>query len=227
MQKTETLLRFLRYTTGFSALCWDGTAQMLEEIEKKQCFSRQAQPLLTATGLQMVFEQARPGNLYEVEDLLGMHFFFFLFDGTTIFVGPFVTAAWSEDSIAEKKRLIGTGLSANALLPYKLYYCSYCSLNQSASVQIVMGAITSLLPDAPPYTYQRFSGTLGRSLQELYAEESFDFDNAAYQVDLEKHFFKLVSEGHTEAAMEVWGRMKNIPLAEQLSPLICSAQSPR
>ena len=44
MQKIEMLLRFLRYTTGFDALCWDGTPQMLEEIEAKSCFSRHAQP---------------------------------------------------------------------------------------------------------------------------------------------------------------------------------------
>ena len=219
MQKAEILLRFLRYTTGFSAFRWDGTVQMLAEIEKKHCFSRQAQPLLTTRGLQTVFAQAKSGSLYEVEDLLRMHFFFFLFEGEIIFVGPFVTAEWSEDSIAEKERLVDAGLPANCLLPYKLYYCSYCSLHQRASIQIVTGAITALLPDTPPYTYQKFSGTPGYSLPELYAEEPFDFDSAVHQFDLEKHFFKLVSKGHTEAAMEVWERMKKIPLAEQLSPL--------
>ena len=219
MQKVEMLLRFLRYTTGFSAFCWDGTTQMLEEMEKKSCFSRQAQPLLTAKGLEAVFGQMKPGNLYEVEDLLGIHFFCFIFQNKTILAGPFVTEKWSEDGIAEKRRLIDVGLPASHLIPYKLYYCSYCSLNQSASIQIVTGAITSLLPDVPPYTYQRFSGTLGHSLPELYTEEPLDFDSAVCQFDLEKHFFRLVSEGHTEAALEVWERMKNIPLAEQLSPL--------
>lgn len=102
MQKVEMLLRFLRYTTGFDAFCWDGTSQMLEEIEAKSCFSRQAQPLLTANGLQMILGQMKPGNLYEVEDLLGIHFFFFLFQGKPILVGPFVTEKWSEDDIPEK-----------------------------------------------------------------------------------------------------------------------------
>lgn len=191
------LLRFLRYTTGFSAICWDGTAQMLEELENKHCFSRQTQPLLTVKGLQTIFEQMKPGNLYEVEDLLGVHFFFFLFQDKTILVGPFVTTEWSDDGILEKKRLVDAGLPASYLLPYKLYYCSYCALNQSAAIRIVTGAVTSLLPDVPPYMYQRFSGTLGHTLPESYAEEEFDFDSAVHQFELEKQFYKLVSEGHT------------------------------
>lgn len=218
MRKTEMLLRFLRYTMGFSALCWDGTSQTLKETEKKHCFSRQAQPLLTAKGLQTIFEQMKPGNLYEVEDLLGIHFFFFIFQDEPILAGPFVTEEWSENGIAEKRRLVDAGLSASYLLPYKLYYCSYCLLNQSTAIRIATGAITSLLPDSPPYIYQRFSGTLGHSLPEHYAEETLDFDRAAHQFDLEKHFFRLVNEGHTEAALEVWERMKKIPLAEQMEP---------
>lgn len=212
------LLRFLRYTTGFSAICWDRTAQMLEEIEKKDCFSRQAQPLLTANGLQAAFEQMKPGYLYEVEDLLGIHFFFFLFQDNPIWVGPFVTTEWSGEGILEKKRLVDAGLPASYLLPYKLYYCSYCVLNQSAAIRIVTGAVTSLLPDVPPYMYQRFSGTLGHTLPESYAEEEFDFDSAVHQFELEKQFYKLVSEGHTESALEMWERMKQIPIAEQLLP---------
>lgn len=218
MRETEMLLRFLRYTTGFSALCWDGTPQMLEEIETKHCFSRQAQPLLAAKGLQTVFGQMKPGNLYEVEDLLGIHFFFFIFLDKPILVGPFVTEEWSEDGIVEKRRLVDAGLPASRLLPYKLYYCSYCLLSQGTAIRIATGAITSLLPDVPPYTYQKFSGTLGHGSLELYAEETFDFDSAVCQFELEKHFFTLVSEGHAEAALEVWDRMRKIPLAEQLSP---------
>lgn len=218
MRETEMLLRFLRYTAGFSALCWDKSKQMLEEIEKKNCFSRQVQPLLTANGLQAVFEQLKPGVLYEVEDLLGIHVFFFLFQDVPVMAGPFVTAEWSEDSIPEKKRLVDAGLPASYLLPYKLYYCSYCALNQSAAVRLVTGAVTSLLPDAPPYMYQRFSGNLGHSLPETYVKENFDFDSAVHQFELEKQFYKLVEEGHTEAALEMWKRMKQIPIAEQLLP---------
>lgn len=218
MQKIEMLLRFLRYTTGFDALCWDGTPRMLEEIEAKSCFSRHAQPLLTADGLQMILEQVKPENLYEVEDLLGIHFFFFLFQGKPILVGPFVTEKWSADGILEKERLANAGFSASRLLPYKLYYCSYCVLEHNSSVQIVTGAITALLPDLPPYTYQRISGMMGQSLPDSYAEGSFDFDSAVHQFELEKRFYRLVSEGHTEAALEVWERMLKIPIAEQMSP---------
>ena len=48
MKYLETLLRFLQYTTGISAVCWDGTNEMLEKLEQKHCFSPQAQPHLVA-----------------------------------------------------------------------------------------------------------------------------------------------------------------------------------
>lgn len=38
------------------------------------------------------------------------------------------------------------------------------------------------------------------------------------QIALEKQFFNLVNEGQTEAALEMWGRMEKIPLAEQMEP---------
>ena len=218
MREIEMLLRFLRYTTGLTALCWDGTDAMLEDIEKQYCFSRQAQPLLTASGLRMAFEQVKAGTLYETEDLLGIHCFFFQFQGKMVWVGPFVTEGWSEDGAAEERRLIGAGLLANYLLPYKLYYCSHCSLSQSGSVQIVTGAITALLPDVPPYTYHKLAGVLGHHIPEVFTGEDFDFDTAAYQIDLEKKFFTLVNEGQTEAALDLWSRMEQIPLSEQLGP---------
>ncbi|MCM1542866.1 MAG: AraC family transcriptional regulator [Blautia sp.] len=218
MRETQMLLRFLRYTTGFSVLYWDGTSQMLAEIEQKNCFSRQAQPLLTKEGLQLILENVKSGNLYEVEDLLGIHFFFFLFQDKPILVGPFVTEEWSQEGTLEEKRLMDAGLPASDLLPYKLYYCSYCTLSHSASIQIVSGAITALLPDIPPYTYQRFSGTLRQRLPESYEERTFDFDSAAHQFNLEKSFYKLIGEGQTEAALEVWERMKKIPLAAEFAP---------
>lgn len=218
MQNAEILLRFLRFTTGLPALCWDGTDQILEEMEAAHCFSKDMQSLLTAKGLKKVVSQLKPGYLYEIEDLLGIHMFFFLFQNETIIAGPFVTETWSEESIVEKRRLSDAGLPAGCILSYKLYFCSYCVLNQSTAIRIVSGAITSLLPDASPYTYQRFSGMLSQTVQEADFDGTFDFNSAVCQFELEKNFFTLVSEGQAEAALEIWERMKKIPLAEQLSP---------
>lgn len=212
------LLRFLRYTTGLPAFCWDGTPQMFEEFEAAHCFSRHMQSLMTAKGLQKSVNLLRPGNIYEIEDILGIHVFFFLFQEQIVLVGPFVTTEWSGDDIVEKKRLADAGIAISHLLPYKLYYCSYCLLDHGDAIRLVSGAITALLPDVPPYTYQKFSGMLSQTVQETDLCDTFDFDGATCQFELEKNFFTLVSEGQTDAAMEVWNRLKKLPLAEQLLP---------
>ena len=156
MKETETLLRFLRYTTGLSAFYWDGTEQAVAEKEQKDCFSKRAQPLLTAQGLRTVLECMQPVSLYEVDDLLGIHYLSFLFQSHPIVIGPFVSEEWN-DSAADT-RLSGAGLPAGCLIPYKLYYCSYPLLDRHTVIQLVTGAITALDPDAPPYVYQKFSG---------------------------------------------------------------------
>lgn len=215
MQDRETLLRFLRYTMGLSAFCWDGTAQMLEEIEKKHCFSPQAQPLLTSKGLQTILENMKCYNLYEIEDLLGVHFFSFLYNGDPIWVGPFVTKEW-EDSAA-KVCLMGVGLPTSYLLPYKLYYCCYGLMDQITATRTITGAITALSSDAPPYSRQRFSATLGHSLPDLYTREPLDFDSAVRRYDLENRFLVFIEKGNTEAALETWERLGNIPSVKELS----------
>ena len=215
MQETETLLRFLQYTTNLPAFCWDSTSQMLAEKEIKFCFSKQAQPLLTAQGLQTVLDSMRPTYLYEVEDLLEIHYLSFLFQDKPIVVGPFVSKDWNDT--AAEICLAGVGLPASYLLPYKLYYCSYRLLNRQSVAQIVTGAITALLPDIPPYIYQKISGTLGHRQPDLYNTEPFDFDSAVHRYALENEFIALIEEGQTEAALEVWGRLGKIPNAEELS----------
>lgn len=215
MKENDILLRFLRYTTSLPVFCWDGKVQILQEIEKQFCFSEQAQPLLTAQGLQTVLEHMQPTYLYEVEDLLGIHYLSFLFQSEPIVVGPFVSREW--DNSSAEICLTGVGLPASYLLPYKLYYCSYALLDRKIVVQVVTGAITALLPDVPPYIYQKLSGTLGQNQPNLYSREPLNFDNAVRRYALENEFLTLIGEGQSGAALEVWDRLGKIPSTEELS----------
>ena len=71
MKYLETLLRFLQYTTGISAVCWDGTNEMLEKLEQKHCFSPQAQPHLVARENRNILDSLQTSYIFEMEDLLG------------------------------------------------------------------------------------------------------------------------------------------------------------
>ncbi|MFQ9704179.1 MAG: hypothetical protein ACLR0U_22940 [Enterocloster clostridioformis] len=148
MKYLETLLRFLQYTTGISAVCWDGTNEMLEKLEQKHCFSPQAQPHLVAREHRNILESLKTSYIYEMEDLLGVHLVTFLFQNVIVLVGPFVTETW-DDGIA-KIRLIDTALSASHMLLYKRYFCSYNVVDSQVVSRNVSGAITALLPAEPP-----------------------------------------------------------------------------
>lgn len=215
MQEIEVLLRFLRYTTNLPAFCWDGTEEMLVKMEEKYCFSEQVQPLLTAKMLRRFLECMPAAYLYEVEDILGIHYFAFLFQAKPIVVGPFVNSDWN-DSTAEAT-LTGAGLFASYLLPYKLYYCSFALLDQRTVVQIITGAVTALLPNSPPYIYQKSSGISDRSRPNIYSEERFDFDSAEQRYALENEFLALIEEGQSEAALAMLVRLSKIPIPAELS----------
>lgn len=215
MKETETLLRFLRSTTNLSVFCWDGTEHAMVEKEQKDCFSKQAQPLLTAQGLRMVLECMQPTFLYEVEDLIGIHYLSFLFQSNPIVIGPFVSEEWN-DSAADT-RLTGAGIPASCLIPYKLYYCSYPLLDKHTIIQLVTGAITALCPDIPPYTYQKFSGIQNHQQQACcHNLEISDFDSAVHRYELENEFLSRIAEGQTGLALEAWHRLSKIPSADAL-----------
>lgn len=215
MKETETLLRFLRSTTNLSVFCWDGTEHAMVEKEQKDCFSKQAQPLLTAQGLRMVLECMQPAFLYEVEDLIGIHYLSFLFQSNPIVIGPFVSEEWN-DSAADT-RLTGAGIPASCLIPYKLYYCSYPLLDKHTIIQLVTGAITALCPDIPPYTYQKFSGIQNHQQQACcHNLEISDFDSAVHRYELENEFLSRIAEGQTGLALEAWHRLSKIPSADAL-----------
>ena len=61
MDKKELLMRLIQCTINLPVFCWDGTEEILEEKERQYCFFQQAQPLLTAKGMQSLFQKNQAG----------------------------------------------------------------------------------------------------------------------------------------------------------------------
>lgn len=215
MQDIRVLQRFLQYVTGLSVVYGMETEEHFQEVEREHCFSPQAQPLLTATGLKSSVSYMKPGFLYEAEDLLGMSLISFLFKERSFYVGPFVTAEWEDNR--NHARLVEAGLSASYLLPYKLYYCSYGVIDQVSIIRIVTGAIASLLPEVPPYSLQRFPETIGHQHPDIFTEEPLGFNKAIKNYELENQFIAMIEEGRTGAALDILDRMGRAPRVEELS----------
>lgn len=215
MQQTEILLRFLRNTTDLPVFCWDGTPQPLQKLEKKYCFSTQAQPLLTAGGTQLVLESMKPSILYEAEDPLGVHFFSFLFGVKPMWAGPFVVKEW--DDLTAEKRLMKAGLPASYFSPYKLYYCSLNLLSPSMATKIITGAALTLRPDEPVYAYRNLTSLPNQKLSDLYTRDPLDLEKAMRQYEMENRFLSLIEQGRAEAALAAWERLSNLPSTKELS----------
>lgn len=215
VQKTETLLRFLGNTTDLPVFCWDGTPQLLQELEKRYCFSTQAQPLLTAWGSHLVLESMKPSTLYEAEDPLGVHFFSFLFGGKPVWAGPFVVKEW--DDLSAEERLMKAGLPASYFSPYKLYYCSLNLMSPSVTAKIITGAVLTLLPDEPAYVYRNLTSLTDRKLPDLYTRDPLNLENAMRQYEMENRFLSLIEQGRTEDALAAWERLGQIPSSKELA----------
>lgn len=205
MNLTETLFRFLQYTTELPVLCWDGTAESLHDFEKRHCFLPQVQPMMTADSLSLILGNLHAACLYSSQDLLGICTLTFDFEGSAFLAGPYVHEEWQDDRA--ERILAGLGLPASYLLPYKMYYCSYRLLDDQSLVRLATGAITALKPGHPPYLHQTLSGLQGTGTPELFGQKPLDFDLAVRRYEQENKFLHLIEEGKTNAALEVYARI--------------------
>ncbi|MCM1193883.1 MAG: AraC family transcriptional regulator [Lachnospiraceae bacterium] len=205
MDKKEILTRFLRSSLEVSVFCWEGAAPQPEEIEKTHCFSRTAQPFMTAAGIQTAAAYMKPDILYFIEDSLKIGTLLFRFLDCMIWAGPFVAQEWKED--AAKICLAKAGLSADDLIPYKFYYCSCGLWDQNVILRIVNGAISALLPDAPFYHVRMISKDAA-SLQCHPGETRMtDFNSVVQCYEWENQFISCIEKGQLPAALEIWNRM--------------------
>jgi AraC-like DNA-binding protein len=186
---------------------------MLDEIEARYCFYSQAQLPFTADGMKYLFEHAEENILYEVEDRLGIHLCFFLFQKHLIGVGPFVIEPFSD----AKARASELDLTPETLSSYQVYYASYRCVQPEELHRTINGALMALQPNAPAYTFQKLSGSVQKKIPEQQDTPTLDFDIALRQFEIEKEFLSRISDGLTEEALEIFTRMKTFPDAQELS----------
>lgn len=226
MNLSETLFRFLQYTTELPVQYWNGTPENLDKLEQTHCFLPQLQPMMSMDTLPLILSSLRPACLYSSRDLLGINTLAFIFEGCTFLVGPYVKEEWQDDKA--ETVLAGIGLPASYLLPYKLYYCSYRLLDEQTITRLVTGAITALKPDQPPFLQQTLAGLQGVSVHSLFDQEPLDFDLAVRRYEQENKFLKLIEIGHPQAALEAYLQMEKMNTnqtfnAENLRTMIANA----
>lgn len=205
MDLIQTLFRFLQYTTELPVQYQGDGHGTLEDFEQRHCFLSQMQPMMTKDALSLILPHLHAGCLYSSQDLLGIHLLSFVFEGNWFVVGPYVETEWEEDKA--KQTLAGLRLPTSYLLPYKLYYCSYRKFEGQAVVRLVMGAITALLPNQPPYLHQTLAGLQGTGSPDLFEQEPLDFDMVLRLYEQENEYLRLIQTGQPLAALEAYAQL--------------------
>lgn len=217
MDKKELLMRLIQCTINLPVFCWDGTEEILEEKERQYCFFQQAQPLLTAKGMQSLFRKIKQGYLYDVKDGLGIHYLTFRFDKNVICAGPFVIMGWNEKRA--ETVLAVNGLVINSMLAYKIYYCGLSLTNLKQVIQMIRGIIEALQADEGAYLYQEIQSVLEieKSQIDFYERESSDFEEVIERYNFENRFIAMVESGNTEEALKTVSMIYSMPGPKELS----------
>ena len=217
MDKNELLMRLIQCTINLSVFCWDRTEESLERKEKEYCFFKQAQPLLTVTGMQSLFEKIKSGYLYDVKDGLGIHYLTFRFEENVICAGPFVITGWDEKRA--ETILAVNGLVINSMLAYKIYYCGLPLTNLKQMIQMVKGMIEALQPDEEAYVYQEIQNVpeIGKSQMDFYERDSSNFEEVIERYAFENRFIAMVESGNTEEALKTASMIYGMPGPKELS----------
>lgn len=202
MEKVSILIRFLLYGLEIPVLKYNGTDEFIKNFSKNHCFLKSAQPILTETALEMVLNNLHCHTIYKTNDILGINIVLFSFESTTIIVGPWVEEDW--DEVKAEKRLAELNLPATYCIPYKIYYCGYRVINEESVMRIISAGITALSPTEPPYMHQQLLPLPIEINDYMFWEEPHDFQRAVKQYEKENLLLKLVEEGYTQGALNIY-----------------------
>ena len=122
---------------------------LLNAFEKKYCFSRELQPMLTADGILTLLGQIGPNAFYETGGKLRTGVTIFSFAGYKFVVGPYARDVYNERLVQET--FAANRLSYSRVYEFRLYYTALPLLTASVLTNVLSAIIAAFDPNAPVY----------------------------------------------------------------------------
>lgn len=202
-QILKNLLQNLLNTTVYTA---ETDFSFLRFFEEKHCFHANLQPMFTAHALQYLAESMKPNMFYEIIDKLGTCLFFFSYENTYYFIGPYVNDTYNEHKT--EAELIANHIPASYALSFKLYYTSLPLLT-STHIQHVVHACLKSFSDYPvEYSYRRLQGVQNQPVAgRFHQKHTVNYDDIYKRYDNENTLLKLIEKGDVTHITQTFSAM--------------------
>jgi len=121
MDFLETTAVLIPALTGVPVTLYSGDRLVLDQFQRRFCFSSDRQRLYTAAGLEAFLAGGAEELVYDLTEPLGTRLTAFRAGGRWALLGPYVAEGWNGG--AARALLAKVGASEAAVKPFKAYRC--------------------------------------------------------------------------------------------------------
>lgn len=205
----ESAIALIPPLTGISMAVYDGNFRILEQFERRYCFSSKFQKIYTAKELEIFLENSSKKYIYEIDEPMGSHLIIFKEENKWILLGPYVEDGWNESSA--KSLLVKLGGSEAIISPYKSYRCSFPITQRDYPIKIALLMLSHINGE----NFHREIKTVSTKAEYLDSTLAFsdvygDASIVNKRYKLEEDFIISVSQGETEKAYKSLAGTKNV-----------------
>lgn len=195
----ESAMILVPSLTGMDVTLYEGEPDVLDQFEKRRCFSPELQQIYTQVGLANFLQKASKMFIYNITEVMGTHLIITPVKGSWFLLGPFVEEGWNEH--AARLLLTALGASESFMSPYQAYRCKLPIVQQDYALK------TALL-------LAEHSGSTARTVKTVQMDQSgrrekltfSDTYGNASEINqrylLEDRFIAAVTQGDAEKARE-------------------------
>lgn len=161
----ESAMIFVPSLTGMDLTLYEGIPDVLNQFEKRRCFSPEIQQIYTQVGLANFLKNASKMFIYNITEVMGTHLIIVPVKEKWLLLGPFVEEGWNER--AARPLLTALGVSETFMPLYQAYRCKFPIVQQDYALK------TALL-------LAEHSGSTVRTVKTIQIDEACRGENLTF-----------------------------------------------
>lgn len=193
--------------TGLPVTLYAGERTVLDQFERRFCFSPQRQRLYTSEGLEAFLTGGTEELVYDLTEPLGTRLIAFRAGGRWALLGPYVAEGWNGGAV--RALLVKAGASEAAIKPFKSYRCKL-PIAQRDHILSAVRLAAAQMDGGAPREIRTILTQAGGGAALAYPSDYEDSAVVNRRYAIEDRFIEAVSWGDREAAFRALREMSEV-----------------
>ncbi len=207
MDFLETTAVLIPALTGVPVTLYSGDRLVLDQFQRRFCFSSDRQRLYTAAGLEAFLAGGAEELVYDLTEPLGTRLTAFRAGGRWALLGPYVAEGWNGG--AARALLAKVGASESAVKPFKAYRCKL-PIAQRDRILNAARLVAAQADGSAPREIRTVLAQTGGGAALAYPSDYGDSSVVNRRYAVEDRFIEAVSLGDRVAALQVLKEMAEV-----------------